>query len=278
MSDELGRYNFLKVAKLVDFGAYLETKTLGEVLLPSKYIKHDLKVGDVQRVFVYLDSEDTPIATTEQPKAQVGEFAYLKVVDVGPHGAFVDWGLQKDLLVPFSEQRDTMEEGRSYLVRVFKDDVTERIAASSRLDRFLDNWPANYKTNEEVSLIIANQTELGYKAIVNHAHWGVIYRNEVFKRLHYGTRMKGFIKKVREDGKIDLKLSTSGQAQVGELESEILERLNNAGGFLAVSDKSDPETIKRMFGVSKRVFKQTIGALYKQQKIVIEPAGIRLVE
>lgn len=278
MSDELGRFNRLSVVKRVDFGVYLQTRTLGEVLLPAKYLERDLKVGDQVNVFIYLDSEDTPVATTEKPKAQVDEFAFLKVVDVGRHGAFLDWGLQKDLLVPFAEQRETMELGKSYLVRIFIDDQSHRIAASSRLDRFLDRWPAHYEAGQEVTLTIANQTELGYKAIVNDNHWGVIYANEVFRRLHYGSRITGFVRKVREDGKIDLMLQKSGLAQVSALEGDMLERLQKAGGYLAVSDKSSPETIKRMFGVSKRVFKQTIGALYKQKKIVIEEQGIRLVE
>ncbi|TCI01791.1 GntR family transcriptional regulator [Corallincola luteus] len=278
MSDELGRYNRLKVIKRVDFGVYLETRTLGEVLLPAKYLERDIKVGDQVNVFIYLDSEDAPVATTEKPKAQVDEFAFLKVVDAGRHGAFLDWGLQKDLLVPFSEQRETMEVGKSYLVRIFIDDITHRIAASSKVDRFLDRWPAQYEHGQEVTLTIANQTELGYKAIVNHNHWGVIYANEVFRRLHYGSTIKGFVRKVREDGKIDLMLQKSSQAQVSGLEGDVLERLKNAGGYLAASDKSSPETIKRMFGVSKRVFKQTIGSLYKQKKITIEEQGIRLVE
>ncbi|RCU50465.1 MULTISPECIES: CvfB family protein [Corallincola] len=278
MSDELGRYNRLKVIKRVDFGVYLETRTLGEVLLPAKYLERDIKVGDQVNVFIYLDSEDAPVATTEKPKAQVDEFAFLKVVDAGRHGAFLDWGLQKDLLVPFSEQRETMEVGKSYLVRIFIDDITHRIAASSKVDRFLDRWPAQYEHGQEVTLTIANQTELGYKAIVNHNHWGVIYANEVFRRLHYGSTIKGFVRKVREDGKIDLMLQKSSQSQVSGLEGDVLERLKNAGGYLAASDKSSPETIKRMFGVSKRVFKQTIGSLYKQKKITIEEQGIRLVE
>lgn len=278
MSDELGRYNRLQVIKLVDFGVYLDTRTLGEVLLPGKYIENDVQVGDYVNVFVYLDSEDKPIATTETPKAQVDEFALLKVIDAGRNGTFLDWGLQKDLMVPFSEQNETMEVGRSYLVRIYIDNITHRIAATCRLDRFLDRWDPQYEEGQEVDLVIANQTDLGYKAIINNNHWGMIYGNEVFRRLPYGSKTTGFIRKVRDDGKIDLMLQKASHTLVAPLETEILEQLKKAGGYLAVSDKSTPESIKRIFGVSKRVFKQTLGSLYKQQKITIEKEGIRLVE
>lgn len=278
MSDELGRFNRLKVVKHVDFGVYLETHTLDEVLMPSRYLEGDVEVGDYVDCFVYLDSEDTPIATTEKPFALVNEFAYLKVVDTGSIGAFLDWGLKKDLLVPFSEQREKMEVGRRYLVRIYIDNITDRITATSKLDRFLDRWPPTYEPGQEVDLLIANQTDLGYKAIVNHAHWGMIYSNEVFRPLSYGSKTKAYIHKIRDDGKIDLMLQKSSHAQVAPLETEILEQLETAGGYLAINDKSSPELIKRQFGVSKRVFKQTIGALYKQKKITIEEQGIRLVE
>lgn len=277
MNDELGRVNRLEVIKLVDFGAYLQTDTLGEVLLPNRYLPKGTEIGDHLEVFVYLDSEDTPIATTQRPRAQVGEFASLKVVDQARHGAFLDWGVAKDLLVPVRQQKVPMEVGRSYLVRVYIDERSQKIAASAKLDRFLDRWPAQYQDGEEVALTIAEQTDLGYKAIVNNQHWGILYQNEVFKPLRAGSRMQGFVKKVRKDGKIDLSLQKSSHEQIDGFSAELLARLKKSGGTLPVGDKTSPETIRSMFGVSKRVFKQSLGALYKQRLIEIAPLEIRLL-
>lgn len=278
MNEELGRVNKFQVIELVSYGAYLQSESLGEVLLPNKYLPQGTEVGETLQVFVYLDSEDTPVATTQRPRVQVGEFANLKVLDQARHGSFLDWGIAKDLLVPNRQQREPMEVGRSYLVRCYIDEQSGRIAASSKLDRFLDQWPARFEEGEEVSLIIAAKTDLGYKAIINNSHWGVLYQNEVFKPLRIGSRVKGFIKKVRSDAKIDLSLQRSSHEQINGFSLELLNRIKKAGGTLPVGDKTSPETIKSMFGVSKRVFKQSIGTLYKQRLIELDRLEIRLLD
>ncbi|MCK5334767.1 MAG: GntR family transcriptional regulator, partial [Gammaproteobacteria bacterium] len=204
---EIGKNVELEVVKAVDFGFYLDAKDLGEVLLPLKHAPDDLAIGDVLDVFLYLDSEDRPVATTQKPKARVGEFAYLKVLASTDVGAFLDWGLDKDVLVPFAEQHRPMETGKSYLVYLYLDKVDGRITASSKIDKFLDDEkPHQFKPKQAVDLIIANSTDLGYKAIINHSHWGVLYNNEVHQRLSFGQSKKGFIKYIRPDRRIDLTL------------------------------------------------------------------------
>ncbi|MBE9567107.1 MAG: GntR family transcriptional regulator, partial [Proteobacteria bacterium] len=236
----IGQSYELEVIKAVDFGFYLDAQNLGEVLLPLKFAPSDLVEGDSIEVFLYLDSEDRPIATTQKPRAKVGEFAYLKVVDTNKFGAFLDWGLDKDILVPFAEQHRPMEAGRSYLVYLYIGDIDGRITASSKIDKFLDDLrPHDFKSGQAVDLIIANSTELGYKAIINHSHWGVLYTNEVFQRLSFGQYKKGFIKRVRPDGKIDLSLQ-GGQETRDKYAKIILIYLNKQGGFAPVHDKSDP--------------------------------------
>ena len=275
---KIGRTYELDVIKAVDFGFYLDAEDLGEVLLPAKYAPSDLVEGDYLDVFLYLDSEDRPVATTQTPKARVGEFAYLEVVDNTSVGAFLDWGLEKDLLVPFSEQHRPMEVGRSYLVYVYIGQADGRIVASSKIDKFLDDdEPHNFKPQQVVNLIIANSTDLGYKAIINHNHWGVLYKNEVHQRLSFGQSIKGFIKHIRPDGKIDLSLQ-GGQETRDKNTTTILNYLKNQNGFAAVHDKSDPKLISELFGMSKGAFKKSIGGLYKQRVISIEKDGIRLLE
>ena len=203
----LGKTYELEVVKSVGFGFYLDAKELGEVLLPRKFAPKNLSVGDLIEVFLYLDSDDLPIATTQKPKVHVGEFAYLSVVDTTDIGAFLDWGLDKDLLVPFAEQHRPMEADRSYLVYLYIDKNDGRIVASSKVDKFLDDdRPHQFKPRQAVDLIIANSTDLGFKAIINHGHWGVLYKSEVFQRLSFGQSIKGYIKNIRPDGRIDLSL------------------------------------------------------------------------
>ena len=272
----LGHTYQLDVVKILDFGAYLDAKELGEVLLPRRYTPAYLSEGDSINVFLYLDSEDRPVATTQIPKVSVGEFAYLRVLDSTHVGAFLDWGLDKDLLVPFAEQHVPMEEGHSYLVYVYIDKVDGRIAASSKIDKFIDeDTPHDFKPQQAVDLIIANSTELGYKAIVNHRYWGVLYKDDVFQRLSFGQNKKGFIKNIRPDGKIDLSLQ-GGQETRDKYADIILSYLKNKNGFAAVHDKSDPKLISELFGMSKGAFKKAIGSLYKQKMITIEKEGIRL--
>jgi predicted RNA-binding protein (virulence factor B family) len=274
----LGRSYTLDVVKAVDFGFYLDAGDLGEVLLPKKYAPTGLSVGDSLKVFLYLDANGLPVATTQSPKAQVGQFAYLKVVDSTDVGAFLDWGLDKDLLVPFAEQHRPMVEGKSYLVYIYIDDTDGRIVASSKVDKFLDDdRPHRFKPRQAVDLIIANSTDLGFKAIINHSHWGVLYKDEVFQRLSFGQSIQGFIQRIRPDGRIDLTL-TGGQVTRDKNAETILTYLKNQNGFAPVHDKSSPKVIEDLFGMSKGAFKKAIGGLYKQRLIVIEKDGIRLLE
>lgn len=272
----IGRYNTLRVIKEVDFGVYLDGEHEGEILMPVRYVPANCQVGDFVAVFLYLDSEDRPIATTEQPFAQVGEFAMLRVQSVNKIGTFLDWGIMKDLLVPFREQKVTMTEGRSYLVYIYVDEETHRIVASAKLNKFLDKTLPDYEVGQEVDLVIESETDLGYKAIVNNRHWGILYENEVFEQLAKGLKVKGYIKKIRTDHKIDLSLHPLGYEKVDPLTQMILDELKKMGGFIAVSDKSDAEEVYRVFGISKKSFKQAIGALYKKRLITLSPDGIRL--
>ena len=273
---EIGVFNNLRVIKEVDFGVYLDGGEHEEILLPRRYVPEDCKVDDNIKVFIYLDSEDRFIATTETPYAMVGDFALLKVIAVESVGAFLDWGLLKDLLVPYSEQSTTMEIGKSYIVRIYVDKQSNRIIATMRLDRYLDNDPGNFHAGQEVELLICNQTDIGYKAIINGTHWGVLYSNEVFQPLKSGQKTKGYIKKVREDNKIDLSLHKPGYERVDDITDTILNILKEKGGFISVTDKSSPETIYKLFGVSKKTYKKAIGAIYRKRLITIENDGIRL--
>ncbi len=273
----IGLLNELEVVKEVDFGMYLDGGEKGEILIPKRYIPEGTKVGDTLEVFLYLDSEDRLLATTEKPLVMVDEFAMLKVISVAPMGAFLDWGLPKDLLVPFREQQFPMEEGRSYLVFVYVDGETQRIVASSKLDKFVDNLPVDYEAGEEVDLIIASKTDLGYKAIIDNSHWGLIFKNEVFQPLKIGDRMRGFIKQVRPDDKIDLVLQKPGYEKIDSIAQSVLDKLKDAGGYLPANDKTDPTVVSKLFGISKKNFKKAVGSLYKQRLITIEDEGIRLV-
>ena len=273
---EIGYYYDLNVVKKVDFGFYLDAENLGNVLLPIKFAPQDLAIGDEIEVFLYLDSEGLPIATTQEAYAAVGEFCYLRVVDTTGIGAFLDWGLDKDILVPFAEQHMPMEVGKSYLVYLYISEIDGRIIASSKIDKFLDdNAPHNYIPQQSVDLIVANSTDLGYKAIIDHSHWGVLYKNEVFKRISFGQNIKGFIKYVRPDGKIDLSLQGGEEARTKN-KHIILDHLKLKQGYAMLNDRTDPEVISELFGMSKAAFKKAIGSLYKERVITIEPEGIRL--
>lgn len=274
---EIGVLNYLRVVKEVDFGVYLDGGEHGEILLPRRYVPANCKVNDNIMVFIYLDSEDRLIATTEKPYAMVGDFALLKVVAVNSVGAFLDWGLPKDLLVPFSKQSSNMEKGKSYIVRVYVDKQSNRIAGSTRLDRYLDNDTGSFHAGQEVELLICNQTDIGYKAIINGTHWGVLYSNEVFQSLKRGQKTEGYIKKVRDDNKIDLCLQKPGYEKVDDITETILNVLKKKGGFLPVTDKSSPEIIYKLFGVSKKTYKKAIGAIYRKRLITIENNGIKLI-
>jgi len=274
----IGRYNSLQVTKYTDFGLYLDGGADGEILLPKRYIPKGeaLEVGDWLNVFVYLDSEDRLIATTQKPKVQVGGFASLKVVEINRVGLFLDWGLPKDLLLPHSEEKRPLQVGDYCVVYVYLDQRTRRITATARLDRHLDKTPVRYETGQEVDLLVVEKTDMGFKAIINNEHWGLIHNNEVFKFLRGGMRERGFIREVRADGKISLSLQPLGREAASSLSEQILAKLREAGGQLLLSDKSSPEQISSLFGVSKGNFKKAIGGLYKQGLIVIESDRIRL--
>lgn len=274
-----GRYNSLQVVKHTNFGLYLDGAQDGEILLPNRYIPKDIPSEDEDwlNVFVYLDSDDKLIATTEKPKVQVGEFASLKVVEVNSIGIFLDWGLPKDLLLPYSEEKRPLKAGDYCVVHVYLDKHTRRITATTRLDRYLDKTPASYAVGQEVDLLVAEETAMGFKAIINNKHWGLIHKNEVFKFLRPGKQEKGFIKEVRSDGNISLSLQPVGEQLASSLNAKILGKLRDNNGVLPVSDKSDPQVISNLFGVSKGNFKKAIGALYKQGQIVIHADRIELV-
>lgn len=274
----IGKINHLKIVKEVDFGMYLDGgEDFGEILLPLRYITPACIVGESVDVFIYLDSEDRVIATTDFPLAMVGDIALLTVVDTAPMGAFVDWGLAKDLLVPFAEQKADLIKGNKVIVKVLMDDMTERIIGSSKLDKYLDQIPPDFETDQEVALMVYSKTDLGYKVIINNEFWGLLYDNEVFKPIQRGDFIKGYIKRVREDDKIDVYLQKAGYWNFDSVTQSVLDKLKSQSGYMEVTDKSSPDTIKHIFGISKKSFKKAIGSLYKEKIIVIEEKGIRLL-
>ncbi len=279
-SVKVGQRNLLKVVDKAGFGVFLDGAQFDEILLPKQYVPADCKIGDELDVFVYLDSDDCLIATTEQPFAEVGDFAFLKVKEVNQVGAFLDWNLGKDLLVPFREQQQKMLTGMSYVVYLHQDDTDRRIIASSRLHRFIDPKPEGLKDGQEVSLLVSDQTDLGFMAIINGQYQGLLFKQDIDSALKTGTQLNGFIKRMRPDGKIDLCLKKPGfnQSEIDTLCERILSTLEASDGILLMNDKTDPDQIKKAFGVSKRTFKMAIGKLYKMRKIMIFPKGIQLTD
>lgn len=276
---KLGKYNTLKVVKELDFGMYLDGgEEFGEILIPTKYIPKGTKVGDEIEVFLYLDSEDRIIATTLKPYAQAGEFAYLQVKSVNRIGAFLDWGLPKDLLVPFREQRSEMKEGYRYIVYIYADVESQRLVASAKLNKFLDNTPVDYEFNQEVDLLVTQKTDIGWKVIVNSLHSGMIYDNEIFVPIQKGDTLKGYVKHIRNDEKLDITLQKTGYdvQAMDALATEIYDKLKASGGIIPLSDKSSATEIAEIFGCSKKSYKKAIGALYKAKLITITPTTIEL--
>lgn len=274
----IGQRNKLRVVREASPGLYLDGGSLGEILLPGQYIPQGTKPGGTLDVFIYRDSEDRLVATTEIPYAVVGEFALLRVVGTdGKIGAFLDWGLPKDLLLPLREQEERVKRGEWVIAYVFLDRRTERIAASTRLDEHLDLAPPPYRSRQAVSLLIAGETPLGYKAIVENAHWGLLYRSELAGSLQVGERLEGYVRTVRPDGKIDLSPNAAGYSRVAPLKEKILAALRDSGGILPLSDNSSPEEIRTAFHVSKKAFKQALGALYRERAIRLSDTGIELV-
>lgn len=275
---ELGNYNELEIAREVDFGVYLTSED-GDILLPAKYVPEGAKVGDFVRVFVYRDSEDRMIATNLEPYATVGEFAGLLCKDTSGFGAFLDWGLEKDLLVPLNNQKVKMVPGRKYCVYIYLDDASDRIVGTAKLNKYLYNDDIRVTEGEQVQLLIAEYTDLGYNVIINNEYKGLLYRNEVFKDLEIGDKLPGYIKAIRPDNKIDVTLRKPDSdtfSEMDETSAKVMQLLEEQGGTLNLSDKSDPEDIYRVVGASKKMFKRAIGNLYKAGRIEIFPDYIRL--
>ena len=275
---QVGRFNKLEVVKEVDFGVYLDGAELGSILLPQRYMPEDCELGDWVDVFLYFDSEDLLIATTETPKVEVGRCEMLKVIDINNAGAFMDWGLPKDLLVPYSEQLKPMEVGYSYVVYVFHDQDSDRIAASTRLQDYLAEESVWIKPLQAVDLLIAGRTDLGYKAVINDQYLGLIFRDDAFRPLKVGERLPGFIKNIRSDGKIDLVISQGTLQGDHDLGEQIIESLRASGGVSTLTDKSQPDEIYRTFKVSKKKYKQALGSLYRSKRILLSAEKIQLVE
>ena len=273
----LGRQNQLAITRQADIGVFLDAGDLGEILLPKRYVEPSMRPGTTVEVFVYNDSEDRIVATTQKPKAQVGECAYLRVVGLNRFGAFLDWGLPKDLLAPFGEQQQRMQKGYSYGVYLYVDEETQRIVASSKLEKHLSKDPGTFKPRQPVALLIYGKSDLGFKAIVDNTHLGQLYTSETFTHLHYGERVSGYIKQVREDGKIDLTLQLPPHLERDRLAAAIVDHLRDNQGISTLTDKSPPDDIYRTFGVSKASYKKALGQLYKSRTIEIEKHRITLL-
>ena len=273
---EIGKINRLLVKGIAGYGIHLDGGESGDILLKGNDTARKYQPDDEIDVFVYIDREQRLLATRKKPYAMVGEFAALRVVANSKAGAFMDWGLENDLFVPKSQQQVNMREGKSYVVFIFLSEKNNRITASSKLDQFLDLQTPEYEAGEEVDLIVYAETDLGYNAVINNSHVGMIYENEVFQKLVIGQVLRGYIKKIREDLKIDLSLQQTGYQRVDDVSQTILDTIKGCGGMVAVTDKSPPEDIYVLFGVSKKVFKKAIGALYKKKVILIETDGIKL--
>ena len=276
MNVKLGKYNQLEVVKTVDFGVYLDGGDDGEILLPSRYVPEGCKPGDVLNVFIYLDNEERLVATTLEPYVQVGEFACLEVAWVNEYGAFLDWGLMKDLFVPFREQKMKMQKGHRYVVHAHVDEDSYRIMASAKVERYLSKELPEDQPGEEVEVMAWQKTDLGYKVIVDNKFGGLVYQKEIFKPLEPGMRMQAFVRQVREDGKIDLTLQKDGLQKVGDFAEILLQYIKDNGGHTSLNDKSAAEDIYDTFGVSKKTFKKAVGDLYKKRLVILVEGGIQL--
>ena len=274
---EIGRYNILKVSRKVDFGFYLDDGKDG-ILLPKRFAPPQLKIGDEIKVFLYHDSDNRVIATTQQPKGIAGDIVQLKCVSVTPQGAFLDWGLMKDIFVAKSQQLTGMRVGDEYLVKIYIDKQTGRVAATEKIDAQFSNDELTVKEMELVDLVVYRRSDLGYVVIINNQHTGLLHFNEVYRPINIGDKLQGYIKKIRPDNKIDVVLGKPGYQRVEDETEKIIRLLKENNGYLPYYDKSDPDDIYAFFGMSKKTFKMTIGALYKQRKIDFAKAGIQLLE
>ncbi|WP_445454903.1 CvfB family protein [Flavobacterium sp. HNIBRBA15423] len=275
----IGQYNTLKILRDTKVGLFLGSEETqdDDVLLPNKYVPKEFHIGDDLTVFIYLDHEERPVATTLKPYIKLNEFAHLKVNYINKFGAFMNWGLEKDLFVPFKEQARPMEEGKRYLVYCFMDEKTNRLVASSKTQQFLNNEEISVENGEEVDLIVSHITEAGINVIINEKHRGLAYKNEVFEEVKPGIRMKGYIKNIRPDGKIDVSLRKLGVEAIEPSSQIILDELKSNRGFLGLNDNSHPEDIRTVLKMSKKVFKKAVGNLYRQKLIEIKEDGIYLL-
>lgn len=273
----LGDYNLMQVVKEVDFGMYLDGGVEGEILLPTRYVPDGLKVGDAILVFVYLDQDERPVATTLQPLAKVGDFACLEVAWVNEYGAFLNWGLMKDLFCPFREQKKRMEIGQKYIVHVGIDEDSYRMVASAKVEHFLSREMPQYRHGNEVDLLVWQKTELGFKVIIDNLFAGLVYEDQVFRPLTTGDRLKGYVDRVRPDGKIDVTIQPTGRRNTEEFSEVLLEYLKNNNGRCDLGDKSPAELISDRFKVSKKTFKKAVGDLYKRRLIQIKEDGLELL-
>ena len=274
---KLGDWNELVVNRFTDHGAYLEGGEVGEILMPNAYVERGVRIGDRVTVFVYLDQEERLVATTETPLARVGQFACLTVSWVNEFGAFLDWGLMKDLFVPFREQRRKMEVGRYYIVYIYIDEASHRIVGTAKVDRYLQPAPAGaYRKGEQVALLVQGRTDLGYKVIVDHKYSGLVYHDQAYAELHTGDELTGFVSQVRRDGKVDVSLQSLGVSRFRDFADQLLDELEQAGGTLPYCDASSAEDIAERFGVSKKTFKRAVGTLYKASRIHMTDGGIAL--
>lgn len=274
---KLGDYNHLTVVKSVDFGVYLDGGDEGEILMPSRYVPRGCKVGDKLEVFVYLDQDERPVATTETPLAKVGDFAYLEVAWINEYGAFLNWGLMKDLFCPFREQKMRMQKGNGYIVYVKEDEESHRLMATAKVDKYLSRERPAYKHGDEVQLLVWQKTDLGFKVIVDNMFQGLIFDNQIFRELHTGDKLTGYIDHIRDDGKIDITVQRTGRQLTEEFSNILLNYLHDNGGYCELGDKSPSELIADRFKVSKKVYKKAIGDLYRRRLICISDDGIRLV-
>lgn len=276
MALSLGKINTLKVVRKADFGLYLDGGPTGDILLPNRYVPKNTRIGDEIEVFLYLDQEERPIATTQRPLAMVGDFAHLRVAWVNEHGAFLDWGLMKDVFCPFREQKMRMEIDNSYIVHIHLDEESYRIVASAKIERYLSKERPEYKVNDQVSILVWQKTDLGFKVIVDNMYQGLVYDDQIFRELHTGDHLKAYVSAVRPDNKLDIALQKQGREQTLDFAERLHEYLFKHDGYCPFTDKSPADEIYNEFHVSKKVFKRAVGDLYKQRLITLAPDGIEL--
>ena len=276
---KLGDWNELRVTRFSDHGAYLDGGSVGEILMPNAYVERGVRVNDTVTVFVYLDQEERLVGTTEEPLARVGDFAFLRVAWVNEYGAFLHWGLMKDLFVPFREQKKRMEIDHSYIVYIYIDDETHRIVATAKVEKWLKEAPTkDYFRGKEVEMLVQQKTDLGFKVIVDNAYRGLIYNDQIFEEPHTGDRLTGCVFNVRPDGKLDVSMQRIGKSRFRDFAEILMEELEKAGGVLPFTDKSSSEEIAERFGVSKKTFKRAVGNLYKSRKIVLGDREIKMAK